>query len=1814
MVNAIENSSDSLDELLKKTERISSRNQTATLPLTITQEPIITINDQTYNEWKSPHEGDKTNVFNNDVAWRTSNDHGLIYLTSTKIGEANNSDKIIKNLEIKFDATPKYTKLWTGNNGTLTMFSGSSAGTVFQFDSKGNGIQLGKDGTGELKVQFGLNMSYSKDLTANLTFSNNAGDDALKGNVLIIGGYGNYDPAPAKPMLIANFDGNLNGSINQKAENGGYTPYSEFNFTKGDITGNVNIQIGGLTLKFANGGVKGNVAINTPGNATTIVKLIRTTGADLSIGTTNGFLVGKLSTSGTGNTNFTVGYADTVKTGNKVISLNPEDSEKFNITRGNFTFYNMKAIKFVGSDVNAKKTLTLSNGKIDNATFQFDRSVLDNQTIPIIVGDLVAQNGKSIRLSLIDDPNITSINQNTLKTLQVDGSITVTGSGLSLFYNDRLDCFEAKVSATKIAQTGGFIGRNDAWFDSEQTTETIQATSGGTSHLVFDKKAVIQGLTDSSTTNAIRAIGDNSTQLRFNGEADITGKISSSTNGSNIISFNNITTIKNSSLTVENTGEGYQRSAKNTLIFGGTRDATITFSEMKVFANWGYASGKKQFNAISFNNSGNNTFSTGSLMALFGYNFIGKDLVTSKGYDAQLFDFPTTNSPTVKEDIINEFLKTSHQASGIYTIGAVNGNNDVIDNTYAAQYPSIGGNYINVETLKVNGNIRANGAINAIATTSGEFKGNIQALRNSNIIKASTLRITGSLIANESAASSNNISALTDGGNLTLTIDKGIYAHWSNSANNIDMGANGTLTIASGSIMSKDGTNNITNGTLSVTSGTAEEVIPNNSNGGNAIFANGGKNNIDVDNVIVSGNIATSRGINSLKAKTSIRITGNITTSGGAQTNIVLSSNKATLTLNGKDAEKTTHKITSLDSGGGNNILTLDNSKATSGAMNTTISTLTNGANLAVVLKGNGDTKDTSLTIENATALKSVALGKGSTKNSLTLKSGDNSIIENINVGNGRDLTITLDGANSLTLIGGLSKNEGEANISVKTASATLSGGAIDATALNLANTATSLTLKNSLASFEIADFKSASDTDLSLDGSDGNVKVSINTLTLSGTDKTISAKFGSQETEKTLKINAVNSSMNNALNIKAITLTGASSNNILDFSESTIKTFIFKDKVSVGGGNDRQGLSLSFKGQSDSEATNITFENGVETGENGVSTISITEGNTTLEATNNGIKVTNLNITGNGNTKVTFQSNTTIGTLTAQADNRSNLIVGKANATTSLSINTTNSALNSIELTGTSATLEIKGGKQSIQTLKTSANTNSLSFENNNLAIGEIDNTTSHKIDLALKSSTLSLGGKTNTISSLKITGDNTTIDLSSPVTTTTKAKSANKTRKTLTIGDTNSSGAFSGNLNLIVHADATQADQIIVDGKSSNGSITISAQGDLYEILAITREDNIKVAEISNDNKDSLRVQGGVSEIDGVVVDLVVEEDKNNKGNYYLGKTQDKGADLSIQEVASSALTVNYDLYLANFNSLNKRLGELRANPNSQGVWARVFGGNMSNDFGSGSKTDYVTAQGGYDYAFSVGENAKNYVGVAIAYGKSWTKANDGIGLGRATLSNVNSQMVEVGVYNSYVADSGWYNDTILKFDYIMSDFTLKAGSVTANNSTNNFAMILSDEFGYRYEFGVSEKGSWYIDPQAEVAFGYFNQSDFNQALSQSGRTMLKASQDAILTLRTRTGASLGKKFITEKGFASVYVGAFYEYDYIEGGSAKTTVTEISNPLDSIESNGRAIVNVGSNIGLNENARIYIDVEKSFGDKQRTFMQFNLGARYSF
>ena len=836
--------------------------------------------------------------------------------------------------------------------------------------------------------------------------------------------------------------------------------------------------------------------------------------------------------------------------------------------------------------------------------------------------------------------------------------------------------------------------------------------------------------------------------------------------------------------------------------------------------------------------------------------------------------------------------------------------------------------------------------------------------------------------------------------------------------------------------------------------------------------------------------------------------------------------------------------------------------------------------------------------------------------------------------GNSTITAITVADSASGTIKGNIT-GSGSNNIVFGVAQGSLRG----VQAQPLAPTAPSLTLQG--ATNIITSITANSAGTLILDGSQNAVNTEIATLK---NGNNLTATFGAQSNEKTLKIKNVDSTASNTLTLKGISLTNASTNNTLDLSElnDAITAITINDSVNVGNSN-RQGLSIRIKGLNNTR--NITFTNGLKT-TNGTSTIELTEANATFTANNEGINVTNFDMTGNGASKATFKSNTVIGTLTAQASSSNTLVIDASSSKVESSIGNIVGNTLDVELNGNNngSTLTINGSGGTLKSVKVSngdqakntinlnsgttiitnkidntavANSNGLTFNLNggNLILKDNIDTQAGSggtVKVNIKNnSILALGGTSNVINSLTA-ANGSIINLAMTDSSGNPKSRASTTRKTLTIT------TYDGNANAVVYVEnkggSQQADKIVINSADGNNdSLVISAMGKVEEILSITQADKVEVTRLENGAQGKVNISGGTSIIDGEVIKITVEADSQNPNNYIIGKSVTEGVSQSIQDVASTTLMVNYDLYLANFNSINKRMGELRGNANSQGVWARVFGGNTSNDFGVGSKTNYVTAQAGYDYSFSVGENAKNYTGVAVAYGKSWTKSNEAKNPSQATLSDVDSQMIEVGIYNSYVADSGWYNDSILKFDYIMSEFTLKAGSKIADNSTNNFAMILSNEMGYRYKFAENEKGNWYIDPQVEIAFGYFNQSDFNQALNSA--TQINITQDTILTLRSRAGLSLGKKFVTEKGFASIYVGASYEYDYIEGGGSEVVLSSgKTNPLNGLESNGRAIVNVGSNIGLSESARLYIDVEKSFGDKQRTFMQFNFGARYSF
>ena len=425
--------------------------------------------------------------------------------------------------------------------------------------------------------------------------------------------------------------------------------------------------------------------------------------------------------------------------------------------------------------------------------------------------------------------------------------------------------------------------------------------------------------------------------------------------------------------------------------------------------------------------------------------------------------------------------------------------------------------------------------------------------------------------------------------------------------------------------------------------------------------------------------------------------------------------------------------------------------------------------------------------------------------------------------------------------------------------------------------------------------------------------------------------------------------------------------------------------------------------------------------------------------------------------------------------------------------------------------------------------------------------------------------------------------------------------------------------------NADKTLAQniQVVFNAETTN-------LGDIhYKAGGTSVEKNIAVATVGQTTTDknplvkfvAQDVLQGFDQVSTTLIDIKTDKygKEDASGTYttwFVNSAKSKGATTERAEVSAAALAANYELYLANFNSLNKRMGELRDNANSQGVWVRVFSGAQTNDFGLGSKTTYTTVQAGYDYAFGM-EGANNYLGLAVSYSLSSSKSQKNLlqALDNKTvgIDSVKSNTVEVALYNAYIQDEGWYNDSIFKFSYIMSDINLLRQN--SGYSLDNMAFTLSNEFGYRFKLG--EANEWYIDPQLEVAFGYFNQGEIKQAY---GLATLDTKADDVINLRARFGSSFGydfKQFTQGKGVdAKLYVGAFYEYDYITGGDVTmtTNLNATTTTASSLASDGRVVVNVGTNMTVKENTRIYFDFETSFAGKIRTDYQANVGVRYSF
>lgn len=325
----------------------------------------------------------------------------------------------------------------------------------------------------------------------------------------------------------------------------------------------------------------------------------------------------------------------------------------------------------------------------------------------------------------------------------------------------------------------------------------------------------------------------------------------------------------------------------------------------------------------------------------------------------------------------------------------------------------------------------------------------------------------------------------------------------------------------------------------------------------------------------------------------------------------------------------------------------------------------------------------------------------------------------------------------------------------------------------------------------------------------------------------------------------------------------------------------------------------------------------------------------------------------------------------------------------------------------------------------------------------------------------------------------------------------------------------------------------------------------------------------------------------------------------NYYIASAQAQITQSS-KDLTQAAISSNYSIFLANINDLNKRLGELRDNANAQGVWARVFNGMSTSNRGEEVKTYSTNVQVGYDFSLPNSSlDGKTYLGFALSYG--YNKIGGQSFDGKANL-------VELGAYYSYVGNTGFYNDMILKYAYISNDLSMQ-NNENPNTTFNSSTVSLGEELGYRFYFNLKEtktsKHSLYLEPNAEFILGYVGNGGFDQV---NGNAFLDAAIDNILAFRARVGGVLGYSLKTAHNQTDFRLGLSYVGDIVGGGNMNFKTNFSDAQLD-LQSNQMALVSLGVNSILSDQWKVYADLDTSFGGKyyNQNYL-ISVGGRYAF
>lgn len=449
---------------------------------------------------------------------------------------------------------------------------------------------------------------------------------------------------------------------------------------------------------------------------------------------------------------------------------------------------------------------------------------------------------------------------------------------------------------------------------------------------------------------------------------------------------------------------------------------------------------------------------------------------------------------------------------------------------------------------------------------------------------------------------------------------------------------------------------------------------------------------------------------------------------------------------------------------------------------------------------------------------------------------------------------------------------------------------------------------------------------------------------------------------------------------------------------------------------------------------------------------------------------------------------------------------------------------------------------------------------------------------------------GTYGTVTTSGFTGDNGTIIFTTNLQASKNTYDVRKNSDKLVI-----EGTSSGTANLAVR-DASKANKLqaegyllLVEDKISGGTTFVGKSLNDYGIF--------KYKPIITDvNPEDNTVVENASHYTGY--------DNTNAKNWYLtGFELEEVPDDPVAPIQPGAVpslashAERYISYWRQLDNLNLRLGELRDNSNSEGIWTRVKTARESIDNIGLSNDRWTMYQLGYDHKYQDDANqGKKYWGVAVDYtsGKE-DYAKGGHGESGAT---------SLSLYNTWLGNKGHYWDLVAKGGRIGRDYTY-AGEFPDHGESHNWYYSFSTEYGRKI---INDKG-WYVEPQTQLTYGHVNGVDYT---TDQGIDVYNGSFNSLVW---RLGTTLGKHFGDVKtGKASnVYVKAYWNKELL--GDLDYSLNYENQHLGDTDNYGGSwwTVGFGANTQIGTKTNAYLDVAKNFGGDIARKWQFNVGLRWN-